>query len=189
MNRYHRDKKEVQFNTSGIEYHHRWMGLGIGDNLMPDTLLDSLRMRSVYYEAKDEEIAQCRAPLKNGKLCSRRDLHKCPFHGKIIPRDAVGKPLDPQSAPPDKEKEEIPLWEQIADDVRGNLGLDGEGGNGRKRKEKTVLEAELERCSKQRNTAKSRIMKKLASSSKRTEKDQRQDYELRVRDSKVFNWC
>lgn len=32
----------------------------------------------------------CRAPLKNGKLCPRMDRFKCPLHGKIVARDAVG---------------------------------------------------------------------------------------------------
>lgn len=33
----------------------------------------------------------CRAPLKNGKLCPRMDRYKCPFHGKIVARNAVGE--------------------------------------------------------------------------------------------------
>ncbi|XP_027198817.2 uncharacterized protein LOC113793049 [Dermatophagoides pteronyssinus] len=37
---------------------------------------------------------QCRALLPSGRLCPRRDLFNCPFHGKIIPRDEEGLPLD-----------------------------------------------------------------------------------------------
>ncbi|KAH9526144.1 hypothetical protein DERF_000252 [Dermatophagoides farinae] len=37
---------------------------------------------------------QCRALLPSGRLCPRRDLINCPFHGKIIPRDEEGLPLD-----------------------------------------------------------------------------------------------
>lgn len=33
----------------------------------------------------------CRAPLKNGKLCPRMDRFKCSFHGKIVARNAVGE--------------------------------------------------------------------------------------------------
>ena len=37
---------------------------------------------------------ECRVKLENGKLCPRRDKVKCPFHGKIIPRDEFGVPID-----------------------------------------------------------------------------------------------
>lgn len=36
----------------------------------------------------------CRFPMENGKLCSRMDIEKCPFHGKIIPRDEQGFPIE-----------------------------------------------------------------------------------------------
>lgn len=65
----------------------------------------------------------CRAPLKNGKLCPRMDRFKCPFHGKIVARNAVGEivnekdKLDPAVYKP-KEQQEIAPWqdpELIAD--------------------------------------------------------------------------
>ena len=30
--------------------------------------------------------------MPDGTLCERMDRKKCPFHGKIIPRDSSGKP-------------------------------------------------------------------------------------------------
>lgn len=42
----------------------------------------------------------CKAPMKDGKLCQRRDAKFCPFHGPIIPRDDKGNPL-----PEEDEKE------------------------------------------------------------------------------------
>lgn len=33
--------------------------------------------------------------MHNGGLCPRKDLVTCPFHGQIIPRDELGRPLNP----------------------------------------------------------------------------------------------
>ncbi|CEP08633.1 hypothetical protein [Parasitella parasitica] len=96
---YYWDKKNVQFNTSGIEKSHRFMGVGEGTNEMPEHLLDELRKRPIYYKSqapKEIPVRACRHPLRNGSLCPRRDLVTCPFHGKIIPRDDLGRPLNPQ---------------------------------------------------------------------------------------------
>lgn len=42
----------------------------------------------------DPSVHQCRALLPSGRLCPRKDLKKCPFHGEIIPRDIEGLPID-----------------------------------------------------------------------------------------------
>jgi hypothetical protein len=38
---------------------------------------------------------QCRHPLVDGRLCTRKDMIKCPFHGVIIDRDQFGNQLAP----------------------------------------------------------------------------------------------
>ncbi|KAL9541114.1 hypothetical protein MBANPS3_009305 [Mucor bainieri] len=103
---YYWDKTNVQFNTSGIEKSHRFMGTGEGTNEMPDHLLEELRKRPIYYKSEAPTELQvsiigfkaCRHPLHNGGLCPRKDLVTCPFHGKIIPRDDLGRPLHPEDA-------------------------------------------------------------------------------------------
>lgn len=47
---YYWDKDHVQFNTSGIERSHRFMGVGEGSNEIPGHVLDELRKRPVYYK-------------------------------------------------------------------------------------------------------------------------------------------
>ncbi|OZJ05001.1 hypothetical protein BZG36_02115 [Bifiguratus adelaidae] len=90
------DREHVQFNTSGLEVHHRFLGSGEGLDEVPQETLEKMRMRAIYYTAKPlETLPACRAPLRNGTLCPRRDLRTCPFHGKIIPRDDLGRPLNP----------------------------------------------------------------------------------------------
>lgn len=56
----------------------------------PHTSLDD----SLFSEASESKIISCRVRLESGKLCPRRDKVKCPFHGKIIPRDEDGVPID-----------------------------------------------------------------------------------------------
>ncbi|KAL7328480.1 hypothetical protein PS15p_206748 [Mucor circinelloides] len=145
---YYWDKINVQFNTSGIEKSHRFMGVGEGTNEMPEHLLEELRKRPIYYKSEaPKEIQACRHPLHNGGLCPRKDLVTCPFHGKIIPRDDLGRPLNPQdvtaststsgstaTADPDEEytgqmtsrKPDTAimnnLWEILENDVMGQSG-------------------------------------------------------------------
>merc|ERR1711911_323417 len=59
------------------------------------------RLSARYYTIEDiastedtQPNIECRVKLENGKLCPRRDKVKCPFHGKIIPRDEFGVPID-----------------------------------------------------------------------------------------------
>lgn len=46
-------------------------------------------------ETSEGDRLSCRALLPSGRLCPRRDQVNCPFHGRIIPRDKEGLPLDP----------------------------------------------------------------------------------------------
>ncbi|KAJ2079229.1 hypothetical protein H4R24_003923 [Coemansia sp. RSA 988] len=88
-------RSEVNANTSGLEIRHRFLGSARDEPVMSDTARKALQMRAVYYpEPERAVIKACRAPLKNGKLCPRRDLVKCPFHGVIISRDEQGQPLN-----------------------------------------------------------------------------------------------
>lgn len=83
------DKTELQFNqmSSGIEKSHRFMGTSEGENYVSKDTLNQLKKRVVTVEFEyPQEFPPCRAPLPNGGLCQRRDMERCPFHGKIIAR-------------------------------------------------------------------------------------------------------
>ncbi|KAG0231524.1 hypothetical protein BGW42_000169 [Actinomortierella wolfii] len=102
------DKKEVMFNTSGLEYNHRFLGVGDGSNLVSQATLDRMKMRTTIYTPKmPTKIKACRHPLKNGGLCPRRDLVKCPFHGVIVPRDEEGRIVKPGESEADRIQEEV----------------------------------------------------------------------------------
>ncbi|KAF9131670.1 hypothetical protein BGW39_001481 [Mortierella sp. 14UC] len=86
------DKKDMAFNTSGLEYSHRFLGVGDGSNLVSQDTLDRMKMRiRIYNPELPKEIKACRFPMSNGRLCMRRDLMRCPYHGLVVPRDELGQ--------------------------------------------------------------------------------------------------
>ncbi|KAG0032588.1 hypothetical protein BGZ82_006477 [Podila clonocystis] len=86
------DKKEIQFNTSGLEFSHRFLGIGDGSNLVSDATLERMKMRTrIYSPEVPQVIKACRFPMSNGRLCMRRDLVRCPYHGPVVPRDELGQ--------------------------------------------------------------------------------------------------
>ncbi|KAF9898868.1 hypothetical protein EC991_010199, partial [Linnemannia zychae] len=86
------DKKDMAFNTSGLEYSHRFLGVGDGSNLVSQDTLDRMKMRTrIYNPELPKEIKACRFPMSNGRLCMRRDLVRCPYHGPVVPRDELGQ--------------------------------------------------------------------------------------------------
>ncbi|KAK6618789.1 hypothetical protein RUM43_013180 [Polyplax serrata] len=88
----------------------------------------SLRTRVIEFTGKFEPVKwTCRTPLQNGKLCPRRDRLKCPFHGKIVPRDELGRCQNPE----DDKKEcqntsAIPNWQdpQLLMELKASTGVD-----------------------------------------------------------------
>ncbi|KAF9900950.1 hypothetical protein BX616_002433 [Lobosporangium transversale] len=86
------DKKEMAFNTSGLERSHRFLGVGDGSNMVSDATLERMKMRTrIYSPQLPKVIKACRYPMSNGRLCMRRDLVRCPYHGPIVPRDEYGQ--------------------------------------------------------------------------------------------------
>ncbi|KAJ1968468.1 hypothetical protein IWQ62_001229 [Dispira parvispora] len=85
------DKDTMPLNQSGIEVKHRFYGEGRGDEDVPQVVMDQLRKRVIYLKpTRPTDIKACRAPMKNGQLCPRRDLVSCPYHGKKVPRNESG---------------------------------------------------------------------------------------------------
>lgn len=74
----------------------------------------------------------CNVPLDSGKLCPRRDKVKCPFHGKIIPRDHLGIPIYEEDRRREdeerkrKSKQNVPDWQdpELLSDIRAATGVD-----------------------------------------------------------------
>lgn len=73
----------------------------------------------------------CNVRLESGKLCPRRDKLKCPFHGRIIPRDHNGIPLDDEvrleeEKQATKTRSNVPDWQdpELLQDIRLATGID-----------------------------------------------------------------
>lgn len=72
----------------------------------------------------------CNVRLESGKLCPRRDKKKCPFHGKIIPRDQYGNPLNDEDRVEEerlaKKSSHVPEWQdpQLLAEIKAATGVD-----------------------------------------------------------------
>lgn len=72
----------------------------------------------------------CNVRLESGKLCPRRDKLKCPFHGRIIPRDHSGTPLNEEDRLEEEKKlkarKTVPEWQdpELLRDIKCATGID-----------------------------------------------------------------
>ncbi|KAJ1729181.1 hypothetical protein LPJ61_003650 [Coemansia biformis] len=86
-------QREISANTSGLEIRHRFLGSARDEPILSETARRNLQMRTVYYQEPERPVIRaCRAPLRDGRLCPRRDLVRCPLHGAVVPRDEQGNP-------------------------------------------------------------------------------------------------
>lgn len=105
----------------------------------------------------------CRAPLASGRLCPRRDLLKCPFHGPIVDRDETGIPVHEE----DRQREERerakkpPEWQDpsFLRDLEAATGIDLTVTGRRQKKRKSLIQSEAE-VARHRNP-KERLMQRI----------------------------
>lgn len=153
----------------------------------------------------------CRYPLHHGGLCPRKDLVTCPFHGKIIPRDDLGRPLNPQdeasttsSVDPNEEytgqmtssrKPDATvmnnLWEVLESDVMAT-------GAGRKRgstatnnsRKKQKQKSALIDVNKKPDTSYTRLNKQISTAKNKKLVQEAIEYEreMKSRNKEANNW-
>lgn len=154
--------------------------------------------------------------MHNGGLCPRKDLVTCPFHGKIIPRDDLGRPINPQdvattsvssaaAAITDEEYHgHLPtktpdtaimdnLWELLENDVMSQSGHEiirkkRGGGVGKKKKDKP--KSALIDVNKKPNTSYTRLNKQIntAKNKKLVEEAFEYEREMKSRNKEANNW-
>ncbi|XP_030252975.1 UV-stimulated scaffold protein A [Sparus aurata] len=108
----------------------------------------------------------CRAPLDNGSLCQRQDRLKCPFHGRVIPRDDEGRPIrqEDQLREERRKREQQPDWRdaELMRDIEAatgeDLGSDRVHKKGKGKKKKFPNLSDVKQTA---NTARSRLEKKV----------------------------
>ncbi|KAG2220634.1 hypothetical protein INT45_014064 [Circinella minor] len=159
-------------------------------------------------------IDACRAPLRSGKLCPRRDLVTCPFHGKIIPRDEYGIPVeieDAVSSSPTSDatsqeqqttkdditapvnnnnKDTSNLWQELERDVMKQVDqplieLDKKRKGKRKKPQSNLVDVR-----KKKETSFTRLQKKVDAPSARRNLEDSEDYErsIKSRDQQMNMW-
>lgn len=148
----------------------------------------------VNYERTWEPVKwACRAPLKSGRLCPRMDREKCPFHGPVVPRDEVGKPLNPEDAARERAAREQyerdhPAWQdpQLLAEIKAATGVDLKVPKGRqKRKHRYENLTDL-----RKNTSRERLAKKVLSKKalRRLNTALAREYTSSPNESSIFNF-
>ncbi|XP_009078750.1 PREDICTED: UV-stimulated scaffold protein A, partial [Acanthisitta chloris] len=83
--------------------HRFWAPSEVEEEVENKEITEMLKTRYITFAGKFEPVKhKCRAPMPDGRLCERQDRVKCPFHGKIIPRDDSGIPVNAE----DRAREE-----------------------------------------------------------------------------------
>ncbi|XP_036182503.1 UV-stimulated scaffold protein A isoform X2 [Myotis myotis] len=154
-----------------VESQHRfWKPSEVDEEVDSAEVSEVLRSRHITFAGSFEPVQhRCRAPRPDGRLCERQDRLKCPFHGKIIPRDDTGRPLHPE----DRAREQRQQLQRQAGrsdwqdpefmrDVEVATGVDlGSSRAGRRGKGKKRRHPGLTDLKQQADTARTRIAKKV----------------------------
>jgi len=125
--------RDVLANHRGLELESHW-GRVDHDAVIPAKKIAELNLQATLYKEDRVETQPCRAPLRKGGLCQRRDLRVCPFHGPIIPRDDEGNPINQDTSTSDVTLDlGTDLVEQLAKEAVKNV-WDRDNEEARKRK-------------------------------------------------------
>ncbi|XP_039579807.1 UV-stimulated scaffold protein A [Passer montanus] len=153
--------------------HRFWAPSEVEEEVENKEITEMLKTRYITFAGKFEPVKhKCRAPMPDGSLCERQDRIKCPFHGKIIPRDDSGIPVNAEDrAREEKMKFEKqaaqPEWRdpEFMREVEAATGLDlgssKSNGKGQKKKGKKQKYPNLTDLKQQADTSRSRLEKKV----------------------------
>uniref|UniRef100_A0A9J8A956 UV-stimulated scaffold protein A n=1 Tax=Cyprinus carpio carpio TaxID=630221 RepID=A0A9J8A956_CYPCA len=155
--------------------HQFWVPHEVEEEVENEELSAEMKSRYITFAGKFKPVEhKCKAPMPNGSLCERQDRVKCPFHGHIIPRDELGRPVNPEDAlrlekEKRKREEEQPDWRdpELMREIEAATGEDlgsskiyGKGKNGNKGKSKKKY-PNLTDLKQNASTSRSRLEKKV----------------------------
>ncbi|XP_034454641.1 UV-stimulated scaffold protein A isoform X1 [Hippoglossus hippoglossus] len=152
--------------------HQFWVPIEVEEEVENEQLLAESKSRYISFPGSFTPVSHyCRAPLGNGKLCQRQDRLKCPFHGRIIPRDPEGRPCSREDQVREEQEErrkrtEQPDWRdaELMRDIEAATGEDlgsnrvGKKGKGKGKKKKFPNLSDLKQSA---NTSRSRLEKRV----------------------------
>ncbi|XP_015337353.1 UV-stimulated scaffold protein A isoform X3 [Marmota marmota marmota] len=164
------DERQETWYTGRSESQHRfWKPREVEEEVDSADVPAVFQSRRITFAGKFEPVQhRCRALRPDGRLCARQDRLKCPFHGRIIPRDDEGRPLDPedrtreQQQPPHKQSR--PDWQdpEFMRDVEAATGADlGSSRYSQKGKGKRKKHPNLTDLRERANTSRARLRKKV----------------------------
>uniref|UniRef100_A0A8C4V5I5 UV-stimulated scaffold protein A n=1 Tax=Falco tinnunculus TaxID=100819 RepID=A0A8C4V5I5_FALTI len=153
--------------------HRFWAPSEVEEEVENKEITEMLKTRYITFAGKFEPVKhKCRAPMPDGSLCERQDRIKCPFHGKIVPRDDSGIPInaedrareekmrfEKQAAQPEWRDPEFMREVEAATGV--DLGSSKSHGKEGKKKGKKKKYPNLTDLKQQANTSRSRLEKKV----------------------------
>ncbi|XP_041525877.1 UV-stimulated scaffold protein A isoform X2 [Microtus oregoni] len=150
--------------------HRFWKPSEVEEEVDSAHVSEMLHSRHITFAGKFEPVQhQCRALKPNGRLCERQDRLKCPFHGKIIPRDDKGQPLNPEDRAREQrqrfqQQQAHPGWQdpEFMKDVEAATGVDlGSSKYSKKGKGKKKKHPNLTDLRERANTSRARLEKKV----------------------------
>ncbi|KAG0745658.1 hypothetical protein G6F57_006697 [Rhizopus arrhizus] len=171
---YYWDKDHVQFNTSGIERSHRFMGVGEGANEIPDHLLNDLRKRPVYYKRQLPNEIPVGRPLDSSVETINRQAGSSKGQGVSNGKD---NPVMDN------------LWELLEADVMSQTGQQRITLN-KKRQKKPVEKSSLIDIKKKPNDSYARLQRKMNSSKNKKLIDEAVEFEreMKQRNREANSW-
>ena len=101
-------KVEMASSYKTDSLHRFWKTNEHQESFVPAQVASSMRERCLRLDTEFVPVTQkCDAPMPDGRRCERMDREKCPFHGKIVERDASGKPVHKDDI------ERVRFWDRI----------------------------------------------------------------------------
>ncbi|XP_061642580.1 UV-stimulated scaffold protein A isoform X2 [Phyllopteryx taeniolatus] len=149
--------------------HQFWVPSEVDEEVQNKELMAESTCRYITFPGKFIPVSHyCNAPLGNGKMCKRQDRLKCPFHGRIVPRDQEGRPCtqeDRQREEQDRRKtkkkhdwHDPGLVRDIEIETGQSLGSDRMDKRGKGKKKKYPNLSNLKQSA---NTPRSRLEKRI----------------------------
>uniref|UniRef100_A0AAQ5YHY5 UV-stimulated scaffold protein A n=1 Tax=Amphiprion ocellaris TaxID=80972 RepID=A0AAQ5YHY5_AMPOC len=153
--------------------HQFWVPINTEEEVENEEMAAESRSRYISFPGTFTPVSHfCRAPLGNGKLCQRQDRLKCPFHGRIIPRDQEGRPCSQEDRLREEQeerrrREQQPDWHdaELMRDIEAATGEDLGSSRVRGKKGKKKKYPNLSDLKQSTNTARSRLEKKVLNKS------------------------
>ena len=184
----------MTFQSPYDALHRFWRPPEVAEDFTNQEVTAALTTRLIPFVGTFEPVKwSCRASLPNGQLCSRQDRVKCPFHGKVIPRNALGEPereedrLKEERVKEKAEQSKIPDWQdpELLKDIQAETGLDLKIEPRRKKKKTNLSDVD-----KILDTPRNRLAKKILNKStiKRISGEMDEQQKKQAAEKFAHNW-